>query len=246
MITLLLEHAERQGWPTAFVHLDRPQFWLPEVSRVFHGRDVFAPVAAHLANGTTLSALGTPVSDPLRLTLPRPERTPTGWRGEIIHIDHFGNLASNILVEHLPEALRMPLRRLPCGCAGWQIRGLVKTFGDRSPGELAALFGSTGNLIVSVVNGSAAETLGAKMETGSRSNGWRIELRWINVEMTNIPGVGRFYAWDTLLSAVVGGGGRWMTDAVYRTLLLACGVFFIYLGGTFLVHGMMGYIISLL
>jgi len=46
------------------------------------------------------------------------------------------------------------------------------------------------------------------------------------------------YAWDTLLSAVVGGGRRWMTDGVYRTLLLACGVFFIYLGGTFLVHGM--------
>ncbi len=47
------------------------------------------------------------------------------------------------------------------------------------------------------------------------------------------------YAWDTLLSTVVGGGRRWMTDAVYRLLLLACGVFFIYLGGTFLVHGMM-------
>jgi threonine/homoserine/homoserine lactone efflux protein len=46
------------------------------------------------------------------------------------------------------------------------------------------------------------------------------------------------YAWDTLLSAVVGGGRRWMTDAVYRTLLLACGVFFVYLGGSFLVHGM--------
>lgn len=45
------------------------------------------------------------------------------------------------------------------------------------------------------------------------------------------------YAWDTLLSTVVGGGRRWMTDAVYRTLLLACGFFFIYLGGTFLMHG---------
>ena len=45
------------------------------------------------------------------------------------------------------------------------------------------------------------------------------------------------YVWDTLLSAVVGGGRRWMTDAVYRTLLLACGVFFVYLGGTFLYHG---------
>jgi len=47
------------------------------------------------------------------------------------------------------------------------------------------------------------------------------------------------YAWDTILSTVVGSGRRWMTDAVYRTLLLACGIFFIYLGGTFLVHGVM-------
>jgi hypothetical protein len=46
------------------------------------------------------------------------------------------------------------------------------------------------------------------------------------------------YAWDTLLSAVVGGGRRWMTDTVYRVLLLACGVFFIYLGGMFLAQGM--------
>jgi S-adenosylmethionine hydrolase len=171
VITLLLEHAERQGWPVAFIHLDRPQFWLPEVSHVFHGRDIFAPAAAHLANGAALSDLGTPVSDPLRLALPRPERTPAGWRGELIHIDHFGNLASNILVEHLPGWSDAP-EKIAVRLCGTQIRGLVKTFGERAPGELAALFGSTGNLIVSVVNGSAAETLGAKV-------GDQLEVEWL-------------------------------------------------------------------
>jgi len=161
-ITLLLEHAERQGWPGAFVHLDRPQFWLPEVSHVFHGRDIFAPAAAHLANGAALSDLGTPVSDPVRLALPRPERTPAGWRGEIIHIDHFGNLASNILIEHLPGWLDAA-EKITVRLRGVEIRGLVKTFGERTPGDLAALFGSTGNLIVAVVNGSAAEALGARV-----------------------------------------------------------------------------------
>ena len=162
MITLLLEHAERQGWPVAFCHLDQPQFWLPEISHVFHGRDIFAPAAAHLANGIALSALGTPLNDPLRLRLPRPERTSAGWRGMIIHVDHFGNLASNIRLENLsgwlnaPEAIRVRL-------CGTEIRGLVKTFGERPPGELVALFGSTGNLILSVVNGSAAQKLGARV-----------------------------------------------------------------------------------
>jgi S-adenosylmethionine hydrolase len=162
VVTRLLEHAERQGWPIAFVHLDQPKFWLPEVSHVFHGRDVFAPVAAHLANGKALTEVGTPVRDPLRLALPQPEPRSAGWRGEIIYIDHFGNLASNIMGEHLAAWLAAP-EKITVRLCGREARGLVKTFGERAPGELAALLGSTGNLIVSVVNGSAAEVLSARV-----------------------------------------------------------------------------------
>ena len=68
------------------------------VSHVFHGRDIFSPVAAHLANGVSLPDLGTEFADPVRLQLPQPQRISNGWRGEIIHVDHFGNLASNIRV----------------------------------------------------------------------------------------------------------------------------------------------------
>jgi S-adenosyl-L-methionine hydrolase (adenosine-forming) len=162
VITLLLEYAEKQGWPLEFVHLDKPQFWLTEVSNVFHGRDIFSPVAAHLANGKALQAVGTPITDPVRLALPAPDRTLTSLRGEVIHIDHFGNVASNIRVEHLAEWLSTP-EKLTVHLSGAEIRGLVKTFGDRAPGELVALLGSTGNLIVSVVNGSAAERLQVKI-----------------------------------------------------------------------------------
>ena len=158
ILTLWLERAEKEGQPTRFVHLDRPQYWLAEVSHVFHGRDIFAPCAAHLAAGVSLEDLGTPVSDPVRLALPQPQRTPNGWRGELIHIDHFGNLASNIRVEHLRG---QPLATV--GLGGVNINGMVHTFGERPPGELVALFGSTGNLIVSVVNGSAAERLQARL-----------------------------------------------------------------------------------
>lgn len=157
-ITLWLERAESLGLPARFVRLDKPQYWLPEVSQVFHGRDIFAPTAAHLANGLPLEALGTPIDDPVRLTLPRPEHTQDGWRGEVIHIDHFGNISSNIRREHLGT-----LRNVTVSLCGVKIDGLVKTFGERPEGELVALFGSTGNLIVSVVNGNAAARLGARV-----------------------------------------------------------------------------------
>jgi S-adenosylmethionine hydrolase len=164
LITMALERAEQQGQTVAFVHLDKPQYWLPEVSDVFHGRDIFAPVAAHLASGLALSAAGTPINDPVRLRLPQPEQTPGGWRGEIIHVDHFGNLAANIRREHLNEQTAVgELTTVTVRLAGAEIHGLVRTFGERPPGELVALWGSTGNLIVSVVNGNAAERLGAKV-----------------------------------------------------------------------------------
>jgi S-adenosylmethionine hydrolase len=160
VITLLLEYAEQHDWPVAFFHLNQPHFWLPEVSHVFHGRDIFAPTAAHLANGKTLAELGSPISDPVRLALPKPKHTSSGWQGEVIHVDHFGNAATNIRAEHLagvdPSQITVRLGNMT-------ITGLVRTFGERPPGDVVALFGSTGNLIISVVNGSAAGQLGVKV-----------------------------------------------------------------------------------
>jgi len=160
-ISLLLEKAEGAGWRTEFVQLGNPGFWLSEVSFVFHGRDIFAPVAAHLSIGVPLSSLGTPFEDPVRIEFPQPQKNAGGWRGEIIHIDHFGNLSANIRVEHLDEALK-DKEKISVRVGGVEIRGLVNTFGERAIGELIALIGSTGNLIVSVVNGSAFERLNAQ------------------------------------------------------------------------------------
>jgi S-adenosylmethionine hydrolase len=161
-ITGLLERAEQENWPLEFVHLTEPRFWLENISYVFHGRDIFSPVAAHLSVGVPLAELGTRILNPVRLNLPKPERKTNGWRGEIIHIDHFGNLASNLRVEHLDLLLARP-EKLHITLGGIEIQGLVNTFGERPAGELIALFGSTGNLIVSVVNGSAAARLNAKI-----------------------------------------------------------------------------------
>ena len=161
-ITLLLENAENEGWATEFVDLNKPEYWLSNVSYVFHGRDIFAPAAAHLAIGILLKDLGTLFDDPVKLEFPRPEKSANGWKGEVIHIDHFGNVASNIRIETLGEALK-EMDKIAVRLNGVEIKGLVNTFGERAVGELIALFGSTGNLIVSVVNGSAAERLNVKV-----------------------------------------------------------------------------------
>jgi S-adenosyl-L-methionine hydrolase (adenosine-forming) len=158
LLTLVLERAEAEGQPVEIVHLDKPEYWLQEVSHVFHGRDIFAPAAAYLANGIPPLELGTRIGDPVRLDLPRPLPTPDGLRGQIIHIDHFGNLTTNIRQEDL-----VGISKLTVHLRDKEIPGLARTFGDRSPGELMALLGSTGSLIVSQVNGSAAKRLGAQI-----------------------------------------------------------------------------------
>lgn len=158
VLTLLLERAEQFNETFEFVHLDKPQFWLKEISHVFHGRDIFAPAGGHLAAGKALVEMGTPIDDPVRLQLPKPQRTENGMRGEVIHIDHFGNISSNIRIEHLGEVKEATIR-----ICDTEIHGMVQTFGERPVGELVALYGSTGNLIVSVVNGSAAKRLNAEI-----------------------------------------------------------------------------------
>jgi hypothetical protein len=158
LCTLLLDQANRAGGPVKFVHLDQPRYWLPEISNVFHGRDIFSPVAAHLVNGVPLQALGTPVDDPHLLHLPIPERTAHGWRGRVVIVDNFGNLSTNLTGQHLAGMESVVVR-----IAGRGIRGLTKTFGERPPGELVALLGEADDLTISIVNGDAASALGVSV-----------------------------------------------------------------------------------
>ena len=137
------------------IHLDKPQYWLHEISRTFHGRDIFAPCGAHLANGVPLEEMGALIDDPVRLHIPQPERTPTGWRAPIIHQDHFGNLALNLRREQLPSDNQIWLH-----AGNETINGLSETFSQRAPGSLVAVFDSSSLLSIAVVNGSAASRLG--------------------------------------------------------------------------------------
>lgn len=158
VLTLLIEQAEKKGEAVEFIHLNIPRFWRPDVSHVFHGRDIFAPTGAHLAAGVPMVAMGTPLDDPVRIVFPRPQPTQNGFQSEVVHIDHFGNVSTSIRIEDMGMVEKIQLE-----VNGVKVPGLFRTFGELPPGELMALYGSTGSLIISEVNGSAAKRLHAKI-----------------------------------------------------------------------------------
>ena len=154
LLTLMYQDALRHGLLVKIVHTSNPRYWNQDVSNIFHGRDIFAPVSAHLARGVSLDELGESVQDPVLLDLPEPKQIDGGWQGVITRIDHFGNLESNI-----DGALLQGGEVVEVHVGGATIRGLVKTFGEAQPGDLVAMIDSSGVIGVSVVNGSAAAEL---------------------------------------------------------------------------------------
>jgi S-adenosyl-L-methionine hydrolase (adenosine-forming) len=150
--------AEKNGWLVEIVHLTNTNYFLADVSRTFHGRDIFAPVAAHLANGVPLSDLGSAITDPLRLSMPVPEKTSTGWRAHITVVDVFGNLTTDLPAAELPEHARLTFH-----LHGREVRGLVDSYGHAQTGELVALVDSENYVELAVVNGSAALVTGAQV-----------------------------------------------------------------------------------
>lgn len=142
--------------PPRIVELREPRYARPAVSRTFEGRDRFAPAAGWLARGVNLEAFGPPVTDPVRLEVPQPAIHSGFVSGEVIHVDRFGNLISNIdraVVARAgrPVQVRVGPARAP----------LVGTYGEAPPGALCALFGSSERLEVAINGGSAAAVLGA-------------------------------------------------------------------------------------
>jgi S-adenosylmethionine hydrolase len=160
VVTRLLQRAEREQLPTEFIHLDRPEWWRPEVSDVFHGRDIFAPVAGHLARGIRLADLGSRMRDPVRLEFSAVSHVAGGLRGAVELVDHFGNLRTNIRREDCGGATPRRVR-----LAAVEIEGLVRTFGEAPAGSVIAFWGSGDELCVAEVNGSAAARLGAGVGT---------------------------------------------------------------------------------
>ena len=139
--------------------LENPRYRLKSVSPTFHGRDLFAPAAAYLSRGVDPATLGPAARPKAKLMLPQPYRENGELVGEVIAVDGFGNVVTNVSAAALRKAFR-DLSGFSVEARGARIRGLSRTYGDRSSGSLVALIGSAGYLEIAEVNGSAVQRLG--------------------------------------------------------------------------------------
>ena len=153
LLSLALDQARRRR----IVRLDRPAYWLPRVSRTFHGRDIVAPVAAYLASGGSLARLGPVQAGYQLLPLPRLRLGSDRMQGCVLHIDAFGNLITN-----LPASLAT---RRPPGEIRYQRRTVpvVSSYGSGPRGRLCAVVGGAGYLELALYRGSAARRYRAKV-----------------------------------------------------------------------------------
>ena len=141
--------------------LTNPAYWKHPVSATFHGRDVFAPVAAHLLRGVPPEELGEPVNRVAALGLPIPRVAGNAVSGEVVYVDAFGNLITDITAGILVDSgATVGDPAVYISIAGHTIVGLSRTFHDPTGVGLRALLGSHGRLEIVVVDGSAAATLG--------------------------------------------------------------------------------------
>jgi S-adenosylmethionine hydrolase len=152
--------------PSIVLRLTESEFWLPEVSRKFPGRDIMAPVAVRLSLGLDPRQLG-----PVAMEVDR-SHVKEKVRGEVMAIDSFGNLITNILADYLAD--RPKDNRACVACGIYETFGIFNSYGGHAPGTLVALIGSSGRLELTVVGDNAAErtgvTIGTPVVVGWNSN----------------------------------------------------------------------------
>lgn len=159
----LLDRLASNRIPDKIIALSEPQFWQPQISSTFHGRDIMAPVAAHLSLGIRPEQLGTSQPELVRLDWPEVRIVPGKVTGSIQSIDSFGNLVTDITDEMLvdvPHDESVSIR-----CDEHQTQGIFDTYADQPQMTLIALIGSQGNLELAIVGDSAKMMLGVSIGT---------------------------------------------------------------------------------
>lgn len=154
----------REAAPKRVVEITERRYIRPTVSRTFEGRDRFAPAAAWLAKGIQLSALGRPVSEYRTLEIPAPDVQADAIEGEVIRVDRFGNIVTNIDRKSFEQFAQSGSVQIEAG--EHRVERLVTTYADIGDGETCALFGSADQLELAANAASAAERLG--LARGSR------------------------------------------------------------------------------
>ena len=165
MSYLLHEIEDSEEQPAYGVAIENRAYHLPEVSNTFHGRDIFAPVAAHLSLGVQLDDIGPTVENLVQFPIPPLTISDDKLIGEIIKIDSFGNAITNISENRLPHlgsasAGETSIYEITVGSA--QLKRLNRTYAESEIGEPLAIIGSSQMLEIAVNGGSAEKVLGLK------------------------------------------------------------------------------------
>ena len=159
---LLVPAAERLGGIEGANELTNPAYRLEPVSLTFHGRDVFSPAAAHLANGLDPDELG-PAIDPatlVRLHLPEPELGSRRLRATVLYVDRFGNVQLNLALHHLEQVGIEPGTEVEIELLVDRYDAVAaRTFADARPGDIILYEDAYGNVSVAIRNGDAAGKL---------------------------------------------------------------------------------------
>ena len=171
----VLTHVYANAKTPVVVALENTKYWLPNPSMTFHGRDIFSPVAAHLAAGVELTALGPKLDQLVTLTLPSLTVTANMIRGEVIRVDHFGNVITNIMplrwldpqnVEFAPPgqpAITISAAQSKTSCGWHTMSGIQTTYTAVPGGQPVAVIGSSQELEIAINQGNASQVFDIKV-----------------------------------------------------------------------------------
>jgi hypothetical protein len=165
VLSLVMEEKE----PARIVHLSNPSYQLGPTSATFHGRDIFAPTAAYLSRGIAPEAFGETTDDFAKLIWPTVLKTETTIRGEIVYIDGFGNLSTNIGADDLKE---LPRHEVKITLRDLSILGLAANYAAVEQDKYVGLINSWGLLEIAIYKGSAQKRSGAII-------GDKIQVTWV-------------------------------------------------------------------
>jgi S-adenosyl-L-methionine hydrolase (adenosine-forming) len=158
VLSLVYEREER----VSVRHITSEHYFHQPVSNTFHGRDVFAPVAAYLSKGVDASKFGEEVSDYVRFAAPKPKAVAANqWKGIVLKTDKFGNLVTNITAKDIPQIFDGSSNGFKISVGKAEVNKLCSSYSQGAQGELFAIVGSTGFLEISANKAAASRVAGA-------------------------------------------------------------------------------------
>jgi S-adenosyl-L-methionine hydrolase (adenosine-forming) len=145
------------------IQLENQKYFRQPISHTFHGRDIFAPIAAHLSLGVSISKLGSKVEKLIKFPIPEPGIVDNHIYAHILHIDHFGNIITDISKEFWNKTIGK--KRFAISIGKKKITQIKKTFADGKFGDIIAYYGSAGFLEIAIVSGNAVSKLNLTLDS---------------------------------------------------------------------------------